>query len=427
MEEFKERLKQFWNIPISLKALYFLLFLTFGDTIVYFLLPIINSFGLSNSAYNLISIFWIIGIYFCLSLIFKAIRLIDIVAYLAVCSFYYLSPTIYPMSRIFVESTFSSFALNKLPFYFLALMINFHRDKNALAIISKLQLVMTAFFVLLSLVGLVNISASRENMASSYAVLFPTMFLFYIFSRTQSKIDLIFFILGVFLILVFGTRGPLLCLIIYLLVYLFHNYKHNTVVSINILLGIGFVYIFLRPIVLVLMFLTKMVGLSTRIFESFLDEELFNYESSSGRDEIHELLWNYIINDQGGIGYGLGSDRLMGRTGTEYAHNIVYEIWMDFGIYFGSLLLFLLALLFVFSLKKAYRSEDYYFLLILFVFSIIREFLSSSYLQDYQFYFFIGFCVNILRSHDNSVLESNDENYFIVSTDSNIDTPIKLM
>ncbi len=425
MEEFKEQLKQFWNIPISLKAFYFLLFLTLGDTIVFYLLPVINSFGLSNSADRIISILWIVGIYFCLSLIFKSIRLIDIVAYLAICSFYYLSPTIYPESRIFVDSTFLSFALNKLPFYFLALIINFQRDKNALTIISKLQLVMTAIFVMLSLFRLVGNSASRENMASSYAVLFPTMYMFYIYSRTQSKKDILFFLLGVFLILIFGARGPLLCLIIFLLVFLFHNYKHNTVVSINILIFICTFYIFLRPIMIVLMFLTKMVGLSTRIFESFLDEQLFNYERSSGRNEIHELLWNYIINDQGGIGYGLGSDRLFGRTGTEYAHNIAYEIWMDFGLYIGSFLLFLLALLFIFSLKKAYRSDEYYLLFILFVFSIIREFLSGSYLQDFQFYFFIGFCVNILRSHDISELEINEEYCYIVSSDNNIDTTIK--
>ena len=125
--------------------------------------------------------------------------------------------------------------------------------------------------------------------------------------------DLLYFLLGVVLILMLGTRGPLLCLIVFLLAFLFLNFRHNPVMTINLLLVIGAFYIFLRPIMLVLMFLTRMVGLSTRIFESFLDDELVNYESSSGRDKIHELLWNQIVNDRGGIGYGRDTIAYYGR------------------------------------------------------------------------------------------------------------------
>ena len=138
MEEFKERIKEFWNLPISLKAFYYLLFLTFGDSFFYYLRPIINAAGLSGVTDNILSLFWIVGIYFCFSLILKSIRLIDIVAYLAICSFYYLSPTIYPSSRLFVESSYLTFALHTFPFYFLALMLDFGRDKTMLILISKI-------------------------------------------------------------------------------------------------------------------------------------------------------------------------------------------------------------------------------------------------------------------------------------------------
>ena len=419
MEQLKEYIKQFWNLPISLKAFYYLLFLTLGDCIFYYIRPVINAVGLSGIVDKIFILLWIVGIYFCLSMIFKTLRLIDMVAYLAVCAFYYLSPTIYPETQLFVESSFSIFALHTLPFYFLALMIDYNRDKKALAIISKLQLMMTAFFVLLSLLRLINSSATGEQMVLSYSILFPTMFLYYTFSRTNSNIDFLFFILGLSMIMMFGTRGPLLCFIIFLISFLFLNYRHNPVITINLLFVIGVFYIFLRPIMLVFMFLTRMVGLSTRIFESFLEDELFNYEKSSGRDEIHELLWNNIINDQGGIGYGLGSDRMMGRRGTEYAHNLVYELWMDFGLYIGSFLLILFVLFIIKTFRKVYGSERFYLLLMLLVWSVGHLMISGSYLQDFQVYFFIGYCVNVLRSHDDYDILEDDDNIIVCIPENN--------
>lgn len=416
MEELKERIKQFWNLPVSLKAFYYLLFLTFGNSIFNYFRPILNSAGLSESAEKVFSIFWIVGIYFCLSLIFKSIRLIDIVAYLAICAFYYLSPTIYPHTRFFVDNTISIFALQTLPFYFLALMVDFQRDKTVFTIISKLQLGMTAIIVLLSLLRLINYSMNSDEMAQSYSILFPTMFLYYVYSGTKKIMDLLYFLLGLALILMFGTRGPLLCLIIFLLAFLFFSYRHNAIMTINLLLVLGAIYIFLRPIMIVLMFLTRMVGLSTRIFESYLEDELFSYENSSSRDTIHEILWNYISNDQRGIGYGLGSDRIVGLNNT-YAHNLIYEVWMDFGLYIGSFLLTLFIVFIIKTFRKVYGSEKFNLFLILLIWSIGHLMLSGSYLQDFQVYFFIGYCVNILRSH--AVQESEDEDNIILFISEN--------
>lgn len=421
MEEFKEKLKAFWNLPISLKAYYYLLFLTFGNIFFYYLRPIINVAGMSQSADNVFTVFWIVGIYFSISLIIKTISLIDIVAYLAICSFYYLSPTIYPATRYFVDSTFSIFALQTFPLYFLALMLDFRRDKSALTVISILQLGFTAFFVLLSLLGLINSTATGEQMFLSYSVLFPTMFMYYNYSKDKKLLNLLFFVLGVALILMFGTRGPLVCLIIFLLLFLFKNFRNNTILTVNLLLVIGAIYIFLKPIMIVLMFLTRMVGLSTRIFESYFDDELMNYEKSSGRNDIHDLLWNNIINDRAGIGYGLGSDRLMGRSGTEYAHNLVYEVWMDFGIYIGSILLILLLFAIIRTGIRLFKDERFNLFLMLLVFSVVHNLFSGSYLHDFHLYFFLGYCVNIWRSKEDMQEDEEDEDV-ILALENNIES-----
>ena len=277
---------------------------------------------------------------------------------------------------------------------------------------------MTALIVFLSLIGFVNNSLNEDNMVLSYSVLFPTMYLYYYFSRTKKKIDLLFFLIGVGMILMLGTRGPLVCLIVFLLVFLFLNYRHNAVMTINLLLALGIFYIFLRPIMIILMFLARIVGLSTRIFEKFLEDELIDYENSSGRNKIQEILWSYISNDRGGIGYGLGSDRIVGLENA-YAHNLVYEIWMDFGLYIGSILLILFVLFITKVFRKAYGSEKFNLFLILLIWSVGHLMLSGSYLQDFQVYFFIGYCVNILRSHYDQEIVDGEDNIVICIPDNN--------
>ena len=220
------------------------------------------------------------------------------------------------------------------------------------------------------------------------------------------------------MILMFGNRGSLLCLLIFLLGFLFLNYKNNIVLTINLILFLGIIFIFLRPIMLVLMYVTRMVGLTTRIFEKYLEDALFSYENSTGRDKIHELLWSHIINDEGGIGYGLGSDRLMGRNGMEYAHNFVYEIWMDFGLFIGSFLLILFVLFIILSFKKVYGSDKFNLFFILLIWSVGHLMLSGSYLHDFQVYFFIGYCVSFLRSNNEESSEEDDEVLYYIPEDT---------
>lgn len=418
MEELKEQIRIFWNLPISLKAFYCLLFLTFGNIIFYYLQPIINSLGLSGSTDNIHIFLWIIVIYFSLPLISKSIRLLDISLYVAVAAFFYFSPVIYPETKHFVNDKFAIFAFQTIPLYFLGLAIDFRRDKSILVFISKAQLLMTLLFVLLSLFRLINTKMEGELMWFAYSILLPVMFMYYTYSKSKSKSDLFYFILGVMMILMFGNRGSLLCLIIYLLVFLFLNYKDNILLTLYFILSLGGIYIFIRPIMIVLMHLTKMVGLTTRIFDFFMKDALFDYDNSTGRNKIHELLWKHISNDREGIGYGFGSDRMMGRNGTEYAHNLIFEVWMDFGIYIGSILLLLFAFFIIMTLKKVYGREQFHFFLILLIWSVGHSMLSGSYLHDFQIYFFIGFCVNILRSQDGQEF-GDEEDKIIISIPNN--------
>ena len=417
MEQLKERIRQFWILPISLKAFYYLLFLTFGNIVFYYIRPLLNAVGLTESADEIYTILWIIGIYFSLPLFAKSIRFFDIFLYIAVISFFYISPVIYPETSRFVNDTFSIFAFQTIPLYFIGLTVDFHRDKSILTFISKAQLLMTFLFVLLSLLRLINTKMEGEQMWFAYSILLPVMFLYYTYSKSKNKLDLFYFLLGVMMILMFGNRGSLLCLIIYLLVFLFLNFKNNILLTLYFILLLGGVYIFIRPIVVMLMHLTKMIGLTTRIFDFFMKDALFDYENSNGRNKIHELLWKHIINDRGGIGYGFGSDRMMGRNGKEYAHNLIFEVWMDFGIYIGSFLLILFAFFIIKTFKKVYGREQFNFYLMLLIWSVGHSMLSGSYLHDFQIYFFIGFCVNILRSQ--VVQESEEDDNIIMCIPDN--------
>ena len=412
-----DELREFWDRlcekPGSLRGYYYLLFLTIAETFFYFVRPVNNALGNGDNIDMVITLFWVVGLYFALPLFLNTVRLVDLVIYAAVTIFYYISPAIYPITNQFVQQTFPNFALHVLPFYFVGLALGFRRDKEALLHISRLQILMTLLFTLLGMTGWFNSSMSGEQMAVSYSLLLPTMYELYYVDRYRRRNDLIFFLIGLAQILMFGTRGPLVCMMAFVAGYMLQNFRNNSVLAINTLLGLGVFYIFLRPIMLVLMNLTRLIGLSTRVFESYLDDALVNYHNASGREHLHDVLWERITNDSGGIGYGLGSDRLLGFRWDEnmhYAHNLVYEVWMDFGLYIGSAVLLLLLFFIIRTALKSLGQARFNLFLMLLVFSIVHNMLSGSYLQDYQIYLFIGYCVSILRANkDTAEGEENEE------------------
>lgn len=151
--------------------------------------------------------------------------------------------------------------------------------------------------------------------------------------------------------------------------------------------------------------ITSALGFGTRVYDNILGGNLI---STSNRDWIYDLVADYIKIDSGHIGYGLFYDRvLLGMDTSSYAHNIFYEITLNFGIYIGIIILFVLGAIFVRNIIKTKGTPTCAMIFAFFCFCVIELFFSSSYLRSSLFWLFIGLMISTFRKHTSLLMSHN--------------------
>ena len=135
------------------------------------------------------------------------------------------------------------------------------------------------------------------------------------------------------------------------------------------------------------------LGLSVRIFDKLLSGTASNVSS---RDVIQAKLFDAI-----GVrlfdGYGLCGDRVIAGS---YAHNIVIELWVEFGLLIGTMIFALIALTLLRGYLSAKTIECKGLIISLIFACFFKLFLSGSYLDEKFLFLLLGLCVaEIRRAH----------------------------
>ena len=86
-------------------------------------------------------------------------------------------------------------------------------------------------------------------------------------------------------------------------------------------------------------------------------------------------------------------------VGGSYAHNLLFELWSQFGIVFGSVLVVALFVIVFGRLIKEKDRHAKYFITILISLGIMKLFMSGSYLFEPYLFLLIGVCVRNRQSH----------------------------
>ena len=239
----------------------------------------------------------------------------------------------------------------------------------------------------------------EDDMNTAYNLLPSVMYLFYYASYKKKRI--LWCIAGgaTAVMFVFGTRGPIVCIIVYLCALIMNNTLRSQRKGRKILVGIlllGVILLFSNESVFIAIshFMSgifRMVGFSTRIFDFFLAGEI---TVSKGRDILQEQII-YYIKENPIVGYGFTGDRhLIGV----YCHNLVLELWSHFGVIAGSLVLLALFTLTIIALIKCSKNEKVFkFALMLACLVFAKLMMSNSYAIEPYFFFMIGAYVGILR------------------------------
>jgi O-antigen ligase len=371
---------------------------------VFLRIPILDSI-----ADFIVPFLYVVVLFLSLPNLLKNFKVIDFVFYFSCLGIYLLNFIFYPRNIEVLNFYWVRFLILSLPLYFIGIAIDIKKMFNIFFIISILCVFWQCFVSLIykqTTIGSMVENEIAEQMHTSYNILPHVLFVIWGTLRKFNIWGLIASVLGAFLIFSYGTRGPMLCMLLFIIAYLilFKQYKHRFL-SWFLIIGVTAVLIYyLEVIVLFMQELTVNIGMSSRIFDIIVNQGLIQY--TSGRDEIVSILIN-AIRESGFLGYGIGGSWQFVNT---YPHNLVIDLWISFGLFFGSLLFIVIIFIQLRGLKACKTLEDKGFLMLLFFCGFFKLFMSYTYIDEPMLYMLLGFAVGLKRRKYQTKRLSNLQN-----------------
>lgn len=303
--------------------------------------------------------------------------------------FYIINFLIFEDNISYLSSFFPKFIFTMIPLYFLGATIQDYKlILNYFERTSRL-LVFVGFLYYVILITTKQ-TLVYDNMSFAYYYLPFAIISFYSLITSFSVGNFLRVLLSCVTLLLTGTRGPILCLGIGCVLFILFAQKNTVKKVLLIVFVIIFCGIFLNNYILLGKVLSKvfqLLGIENRILNKIFYDGLFD---GSGRDNIIMIL-KQAIQDGPILGYGLMGDRVLTDT---YAHNLLFELLIDFGVVVGSTF-FVVVSLFVLrlTLKKNISFSQKTVFLIVVACSFVKLMISGSYIQEQTFFLLIGMMV----------------------------------
>ena len=333
----KQKIKIRINLPIYIFVSFYLF-----STIKSFL----KGFGFTSD------MIWIVmGVFLYIPLVLYCIKKIrkifwpNLILFFAILGYIFNCMSLYSDYSIYSHEVngINALILTGCSSVFALLFVGLYFDEDSIYDAINYTAIINFALNLLRLRNLFTLSAAYlkhgYDMDFGYKELFSCIVFLSIYLRTKKKISLVMSILSLILLLLFGSRGPVLCIVTYLFLYfvVFRFKEYDTKKKIKILMLFIF-FVFLAYIYY--NFLASMIDFSNlpRSIRSLLN---INY--SDGTNESRKMIRNKvydIINNSGFWGAGMLSDQAYLGVG-RYSHNLFVEFQVTFGKIPGLIIQFL--------------------------------------------------------------------------------------
>lgn len=254
-------------------------------------------------------------------------------------------------------------------------MITINNIMNFLHYIS-IFILLIAFIYIYSYLNGYLIITDVYNMSFGYALLMPASYFFY---RNKFRYICLGFV-SLFLVLVLGSRGPVIAALSFYIV-------HNLIISSKrgVVLKLLFFSLFSFLFITFISLIIANLDVIPRSLKMIVAGDFIT--SDTGRSALYNVIKG-TINKNPILGNGIFGDRIY--LNGVYTHNFFLEILNNYGLIVGLILI----ILFVFTTFMIFIKSDLQDrrLLLLFGFTgCIPLLVSSSYLIYPNFFFFLGF------------------------------------
>lgn len=365
-----------------------------------FILYYFNMLGTSTGAALQLMSKIIVALLFLYSLsaVLKRSSFLFIFIYSLSIVIFLLNYLFFPQNRLHLMEVIFKYFFISLPCFIYSLSI---RDMQVFkSIREKSCLIIYIIGVIIGILVFTNrIEIDTYSMSLGYYLLLPTvMYINNFFDKISIK-DGFLALISIFIVVAIGSRGPIMCIGVYVVLYEIINFKNidvrkllfNTFFFMLTLLCI----MLLDKILLVLNYALSKFGIYSRSIMLFLQDKV----SLSGRENIYKTIFTEIKLHPI-IGIGIAGDRRFAGT---YSHNILLEILSGFGVIIGSLIMIFITIITI----KALFSKDLKSLneiLIWITVGFLPLFISGSYLIEFPFWIFLGLTLGFLhRSNKNPI------------------------
>lgn len=244
-------------------------------------------------------------------------------------------------------------------------------------------------YVVMQYTGSLIFKESTYNMGLGYSLLFPTLYLI----NYKKTIYLIIGIVSIFIILLAGSRGPLVPIVAFIVLrkFLIGTLRDKMVWTLFLVMGIFVFFLLLEELPAIVVQLQSF-GINSRTL-MYLSEGIVT--NDSGRGEIYSNVISKIV-ESPIIGYGVFADRNF--VNGVYCHNIFLELFVDFGC-FIPILGMVIFITYLSRILCLVSRQEMLFFMLLFLVTIIPLLVSGSYLTDFRFPLFLGYVYVVARKY----------------------------
>ena len=327
----------------------------------------------------------------------KSIRGVDVLFYLGLVVLVIFTVVVFKNNAEVIKEQWWRIFISSASFYFVGLAYS-HKECSRDLFWCSLAGVSMVFVYQLFKIRSGQV-LEEDNMYVAYNLLPSTMYLLYYASIKIRKKYWIIAVASSLTMFVYGTRGPILCIIVYIAFYLIHRFSKTTskrkfalILMGLLILAVILVYddLFVK-IASLISNIFERFGFSTRIFDFYVSGDV---AISKGRDYLTNQVID-AISENLVFGYGfMGDQYLLGV----YCHNLILEIWCHYGVVLGSLVMVAMAVLSVSALIKSRGNKKIFFFVVMLMSMVyVKLMLSNSYTLEPYFYFMMGIFVAVNR------------------------------
>jgi O-antigen ligase len=296
------------------------------------------------------------------------------------------------------------FLLKSAPWLIVAYAVRDYYQFKKYLYISAL-IIFVSFMMNLYVFGIDMLGGDTYTQEYTYMLLTTAIILVdAIYDNKRILLNTLLLLISILFMFSMGARGPLVCLVLYVLlknISFYYQRPKKAIFNSILLTVIGIpIYFFFNNILAKLLPLFQNMNFSTRTIQRILEGSFFEDNSRNSLIEYSiDLLKEYpfmgvgVGNDRILLAEKIGSNNIFAEAAGWYPHNIFLEILLHFGLFLGGIFIFFIIKAIYVSVFKNKNKEAADIICIFIGIGLFPLFFSRSYITSPDFFALMGFCI----------------------------------